>query len=118
MSDTRTFADVMEDMPFQTLWELLNNPRDIDKPTLDNVISWTRPARIQNNSSLWEAALKTSLFASKSQVTRSFHQKSLRWNGELVTDIEHPATLLKPGWGVFKMGKKSHAVVIADRWVY
>jgi tyrosyl-tRNA synthetase len=114
----RTFNDVMRDLPFRDLWDLLNNPVSVDKKILDCIIAWTKPKRVEEGESFWEIALPTPLFNSKSDLLRRVKEGSVRFNGEKIIDIEKPVSLLEPGWGVIKLGKKNHGVVISNKWSY
>ena len=117
--EDKTFDSVMRgSLPFQDLWSLLNNPREIDKATLDDVISWMRPQRVDENIPFWKAAKSSPLINSKSDVMRKIKEGSIRWNGEKVEDAEMLINFLGPGWGVIQVGKKNHTVVINSKWTY
>ena len=44
------FRDVMREFPYETLWELLNDPRPIDYATLEYVVNWCRPRAIKGRT--------------------------------------------------------------------
>lgn len=112
----RTFNDVMQALPFDAVWELLNSPREIDRQTFLCLVNWCRPKRIEAETFI-DAAVECGMFATRGEVHRKLKERALKWNGSQVLEVNQPIKLLEPGWGVIQMGKKQHTMVISCDWI-
>jgi len=113
----KTFNDVMEVLSFNELWNLLNDPKELDDIIFQCVINWCRPKKVTNGQSFIDMALESKSFNSKSEIIRNFKGNALKWNGKKIIDLEYKCNLLNPGWGVIQIGKKNHIVVISKNFI-
>ena len=87
------FRDVMNAFPYETLWELLNDPKPIDDTTFEYIVNWCRP-RIAKGHTFVEAVLDSKLLETRSEVFRKVKEGGMRWNGNRVTDANMPVQFL------------------------
>lgn len=105
------FRDVMKELPYEKLWELLNDPKPIDNTTLEYVVNWCRPRVIQGRT-FADAILDSNLLETRSEVFRKVKEGSMKWNGQQATDMNMVIEFLEPGWGVIQLGKRTHKVLL------
>ena len=89
------FRDVMNAFPYETLWELLNDPKPIDDTTFEYIVNWCRP-RVAQGHTFVEAVLDSKLLETRSDVFRKVKEGGMRWNGDRVTDINMQVQFLVP----------------------
>lgn len=106
----KTFADTIRRLPFEQLWELLNNPRPVSGEIFTCLYSWMNPKQTLGQN-IVQVCLDSGACASVSDVRRKIKEGSLTWNGQRITDKTAP-TLVWPGWGVVCRGKKNHFMVV------
>ena len=107
---TKTFLEVMREMPFEALWTLLNSPGPVNESGFEVVIAWCRP-KVTAAITFTEAVLDSGLLATRSEVYRKVKEGVLKWNGYCVSDPNMPIEFLHPGWAVIQLGKKTHRVL-------
>lgn len=98
-------------MTFEQLWEILNNPQEVDATTFASLLWWMRPPTVKMGN-IGEIAVQGKACTSLSETRRKIKEGSLSWNGQKVKDIEMIPIFLWPGWGIIRIGKKQHFMVM------
>ncbi len=111
------FRDVMKEVSYDQLWELLNHPHSIDLKTLESVVNWCRP-KIIGSTIFVDAVIESSLFTTRNEVFRKVKEGGMKWNGRQVTNVNMPIDFLEPGWAIVQLGKKHCQVLLNCNWSY
>jgi len=98
-------------LTFDELWEHLNNPKAVCRETFASIMAWMKPKTVQDGK-ISQICVDGGALPSISEVRRKMKEGSLSWNGEKVTDPEKLATFIWPGWGIIRIGKKQHFMVV------
>ena len=99
------FRDVMNAFPYETLWELLNDPKPIDDTTFEYIVNWCRP-RVAKGYTFVEAVLDSKLLETRSEVFRKVKESGMRWNGRRVTDASMPIEFFARGGRSFNSARR------------
>ena len=105
-----TFQDLT--MDGTDIFNLLQNPKDLDQKILTEVFAWTKPKWVKGN--ITNIMVMAGAVESISQAIRKIKEGAVCWNGKGVTNIKMDVEFFSPGfgfgWGVIKIGKR-HWVV-------
>jgi tyrosyl-tRNA synthetase len=107
---TSAFGEIMM-LTFDELWEILNKPKAVCQETFASMWWWMRPKTVQDGK-IAQICVDGGALPSISEVRRKVKEGSLSWNGEKVTDPESLVKFIWPGWGIIRIGKKQHFMVI------
>ena len=99
-------------MTFQELWEILESPREVNQDTFAGMWWWMRPKRTEEGKNICQVIVDSGAMDSLSDARRKIKEGGVKWNGERVTDWRLVPSFIEPGWGVVKIGKKNHSLVI------
>lgn len=99
-------------LPFEVLYELLDNPHPVDEVTFSHICWWMRPRPVKNLAIL-PAMVEAGLVQTNSEARRLIEQGGVSWNGQKVTDTRMTLEFIEGRWGVFKTGK-NHEVVLNE----
>jgi tyrosyl-tRNA synthetase len=99
----------MDDLPFDKLVAILDNPYSLDLETMALVKWWMRPRTITSNLIL-EAMVQAGITQTNSEVRRLIQQGGVIWNGQKISTPDFALSFIDNFWGVFKVGKR-HVMV-------
>ena len=108
---------LIDEFPFEKLLALLNEPKVVDQKTFGYVFAWMEP-KFTDATTFVEVAVASGIVESRSDVYRKVKEGSMKWNGVKVIDPNMPVKFIFPGWGVVKLGKKQHKVVMQEHPPY
>lgn len=98
-------------LTFDELWEILNKPKAVCRETFASMMAWMKPKTVQPGK-LSQVCVDGGALPSISEVKRKVKEGSLFWNGEKITDSEKETNFIWPGWGIIRIGKKQHFMVV------
>jgi hypothetical protein len=99
------------------LYELLNNPHDINWHTFDLVQVWEGIVVADTLADAWATGPAQYSRHLSSELRRKIKEGCVKWNGKKVADIYQPLDFLKPGWGVSQIGKRDYQIVLDPKRV-
>jgi tyrosyl-tRNA synthetase len=99
-------------MSFEELRKNLDNPREFSKDEFAQIWWWMRPKWSEEGRDICQIIVDAKIFNTVSDSRRKIKENCVSWNGVKVTDPSFKPTFIEPGFGIIKIGKKNHYMVM------